>query len=237
LTSQGYCAENKIVVIPLWKTKIIEGNAVAADVLNRKTFSTADGVHTGIRPPAPIGTDYVGKGVHAPDPRFTMYHRSVGFQAEIGYGVKDLMTGLIWTQSPSSSKKSWANAVASCENLETSYVRAYGGRSISVEDWRMPTVREMNSLLAYSRGSGQIAGSNALVIPNFFTDVHSNIYWTDSLADSLCSDGQGGFYRCKIDFTIDLRYATVNHEVLDPNDQSPPQHYCWCVRGPYGIEY
>ncbi len=139
--------------MPLWKTKNIEGNAVAADVLNRKTFSTADGVHM-------------------------------------------------------------------------------GGRSISVEDWRMPTVREMNSLLAYSRCSGQIAGSNALVIPNFFTDVHSNIYWTNSLADSLCSNGQGGFYRCNIDFAVDLRYATINHEILDPNDQSPPQHYCWCVRGP-----
>ena len=234
LASNGYCADNKVVVIPLWKTKTIEGNAVPADVLSGKTFTTADGELTGIRPPAPIGTDYVGKGVHPPDPRFEIH--TYNSLEQTGYGITDLMTGLIWVKSPGQSKKTWLEAVDSCENMQTTYQATENGY-IFVNDWRMPTVREVNSLIAYSRGGGQIAGSNALVVPNFFTDVHSNIYWTASLADSLCPDGQGGVYRCNIDFTVDLRYATVIQETLDPNDQSPPQHYYWCVRGPYGIEY
>ncbi len=224
-------AADKVVVIPLFKNSKIVGDATPADVVGGKTFTSADGEHTGIRPPTPIGTDYVGKGVPPPDPRFQVFNYNGVEQA--GYGIKDLMTGLIWMKSPGSSTSTWPDAVNSCEDLITTYP-VQPNAFMSVSDWRLPTVREMSSLLDYSRGSGQVAGTNALVIPNFFTDVHNNIYWTASLIDSLCSNGQGGFYRCNIDVTVDLRYATVNHEVLD---QSPPQHFSWCVRGPYGIEY
>jgi len=99
-------AADKVVIIPLWKSNKIVGDATSADVVGGKTFTSADGEHTGIRPPAPIGTDYVGKGIHPPDPRFQV--NSYNDIEQTGYGVKDLMTGLIWMKSPGSSTSTWS---------------------------------------------------------------------------------------------------------------------------------
>jgi hypothetical protein len=212
------------------ENKNIEGNAVAADVLNGKTFSTADGIHTGIRPPAPIGTDYIGMGVHPPDPRFEVYtYNSV---EQWGYGVKDLMTGLIWMKSPGSSTSTWSDAVDSCENLITTFPVRSGYMFVS--DWRLPTVREMNSLLDYGQGAVHLSGANALVVPNFFTDVINERYWTDSGAMTPCPP-EGN--RCNIVYFVNIDVADVDRDLIDPTASNPPEHYHWCARGPYGIEY
>jgi hypothetical protein len=235
-------ADNRVVVIPLLKNKKIVGDAEPADVVQGKTFTSADGEHTGIRPPAPVSTDYVniygnvggtidGAGIDPPDPRFTMYYRSVGFQAEVGYGVNDLLTGLIWMKSPSSSEKSWPNAATSCENLETSYVPTYGARPVSVEDWRLPTVKEINSLFDYARGVSP--APNALVQPNYFSNISSGIYWTDTISMVPCSPVGT---KCNIVHVVDIDHATVSKQLIHP-DGEPPEHFYWCVRGPYGLEY
>jgi len=239
LASNGYCADNKVVVIPLWKTKTIEGNAVPADVLSGKTFTTADGELSGIRPPAPIGTDYVGKGVHPPDPRFKIFYaRSKIDPYEVeqtGYGITDLMTGLIWMKSPGQSKKTRSEAVHSCENKITTYsFFSTGYPKIYLNDWRLPTVREFNSLLDYGRGAVHVAGSTALVVPNDFSDVLHGQYWTDTGSVTPCPpDGN----RCNIVYYVNIVDADVDRALIDPTDSNPPEYYYWCVRGPYGIEY
>ncbi len=55
--------------------------------------------------------------------------------------VTDTCTGLIWQQETAPGRKSWCEALAYCENL------TLAGRS----DWRLPTVRELQSLVDYGR--------------------------------------------------------------------------------------
>jgi len=102
----GSLAADKVVVIPLLGGAV--GNATVADVVKGKTFSNKEKKNLeGIRPPAPIGTDYIGVGIHPPEPRFQV--NSYNDIEQTGYGVKDLMTGLIWMKSPGSSTSTWSD--------------------------------------------------------------------------------------------------------------------------------
>ena len=225
-------AADKVVVIPLFKNSKIAGDATPADVVKGKTFTSADGEHTGIRPPAPIGTDYVGKGVQPPDPRFQVYRGPFTAEIQTGYGVKDKMTGLIWRLSPEPDN-TYFQAKEYCMDMSTQYFPGKG-RPISVEDWRLPTVKELESLLDYGRGTVHISGDHALARPNFFTNVQPGDYWTNTMTMVPCPGGGGS--RCNIVYTVDIDGATV-HKAMLSGGQGDPQYSFLCVRGPYGIDY
>jgi len=55
--------------------------------------------------------------------------------------VSDTSTGLMWQQAGSSSSMRWEDALAYCEGLNL------GGYT----DWRLPTIKELRSLVDYSR--------------------------------------------------------------------------------------
>lgn len=57
--------------------------------------------------------------------------------------VIDNLTGLMWARMPNGNSTTWTNAMQYCEALSGD---SYGYH----EDWRMPNVREMESLLDYS---------------------------------------------------------------------------------------
>ncbi len=81
--------------------------------------------------------------------------------------VTDLSTGLTWQQGETESMK-WGAALGYCEGL------SLGGYS----DWRLPDVRELESLI-----------DNTRVYPSINTTFFPNVY-----SDNYCSDYQSFFY-------------------------------------------
>jgi len=90
---------------------------------------------------------------------FSVYVRAVrGGQTQSAYvdnsngTVTDTSTGLMW-QKASSSNKTWEEALVYCEGLNL------GGHT----DWRLPTIKELRSLVDYSRYNPAI---NTTYFPN-----------------------------------------------------------------------
>ena len=76
--------------------------------------------------------------------------------------VTDNRTGLIWQQGEP-GYMSWGEALSYCEGL------SLGGHS----DWRLPNVRELESLTDDSRYYPAMDTS-------FFPDAHSSYYWSST---------------------------------------------------------
>lgn len=73
------------------------------------------------------------------------------FTADASGTITDSATGLTWMQTDSGSGMNWEAALSYCEALD------YGGAS----DWRLPDVKELQSLVDYSR-SPATSGSAAI---------------------------------------------------------------------------
>jgi len=76
--------------------------------------------------------------------------------------ITDQATGLIWTQNDSASGMNFEAALNYCETLTT------GNRS----DWRLPNVKELQSLVDYSRSPD--ATNSAAIDPIFSTSTITN---------------------------------------------------------------
>ena len=76
--------------------------------------------------------------------------------------VSDNRTGLTWQQGEP-GQMSWGNALSYCVGL------TLGGQS----DWRLPNVKELRSLVDYTR-SGLLI--NTLLFPN----AHASHYWSST---------------------------------------------------------
>ena len=88
---------------------------------------------------------------------------AAGSYADNGDGtVSDTSTGLMWQQAGSSSSMDWEDALAYCEGLNL------GGYS----DWRLPTFKELHSLVDYSRYRPAI---NTTYFPN-----NASEYWSST---------------------------------------------------------
>ena len=95
------------------------------------------------------------KGVARPNPRFTIH-------ADTNC-VLDNLTGLIWARNANlAGIMNWSNAVVYCENLD------YGGQT----DWRLPNIKELNSLIDYSNFNP------ALPTDHPFAGVQGSLYWS-----------------------------------------------------------
>lgn len=224
-------AEDRTVIIPLWHQE--HYSATSGDVLDGKTFTNNHGSATGLRPLTPIATDHIGPGIQPPQPRFEVLRLPFVVTPQAGYGARDRLTGLVWRLAPESAKKTFAEASDFCEDLETRYQLSFASRPIGVSDWRLPTIREMESLLDYSRAGITLSGSNALAIPNFFTGVQNGEYWTATRTYWVTCNS---YPFCQLDYVVDIVQATTRQETFDPRADNP-KHYLWCVRGPYGIPY
>ncbi len=119
----------------------------------RKTGQTA----TAPLNPAPAGSDGdVRLGVMWPVPRFTT--NSVGTTNDIV--ILDRLTGLMWTKqmNVSGTTMSWNDAVDFCNGLNAAN---YGGYN---HGWRLPSVRELQSLLDYGRMSTALPVGHPFVL-------------------------------------------------------------------------
>jgi hypothetical protein len=102
--------------------------------------------------------------------------------------VLDTGTGLMW-QAAAPEPYTWAKALSYCENL------SLGEQS----DWRMPTIKELDSIVDLSR-------SNPTINTDFFPDAVGSVYWSSTTwnlaADTAwCMDLYNGsdFLTSKID--------------------------------------
>ncbi|HYD63981.1 DUF1566 domain-containing protein [Azospirillum sp.] len=64
--------------------------------------------------------------------------------------VSDLNTGLTWAQAPTTSKLTWSAAVSNGDSL------VLGGH----DDWRLPTIKELYSLIKFSGSTGSSAATS-----------------------------------------------------------------------------
>jgi hypothetical protein len=108
------------------------------------------------------------RGVSWPNPRFV----------DNGDGtITDRMTGLIWLKFSGIGGQNWSDAITYCENLTT-----------GANDWRMPNIRELMSLMNYSRDLGGWLQSQG------FTGLMRSYFTSTTPADSAgCSlDSENG---------------------------------------------
>lgn len=84
--------------------------------------------------------------------------------------VTDHLTGLIWEQIPNPNSNVWEQALIYAENL------SIAGKT----DWRLPNIKELQSLSDYKIGSPSIDNL-------FFTTILPNKYWSSTSLPNLTS--------------------------------------------------
>ncbi len=170
--------------------------ALPAEVLKGKTYwglsSGAWGPQVGTAAAASVpktgqATPYSGgddgeyqKGAAWPNPRFT--DNSDGT-------VTDNLTGLIWLKDANCfGKRSWATALTDANKLNNGECSLSDG---SVEgDWRLPNVREMQSLIHYGFWDPAVpntAGTGKWTAGAPFSGVQSDYYWSSTTYPSWTS--------------------------------------------------
>ena len=141
----------------------------------------------------PGDDSFYQKGVVWPAPRFEYVTGTANAV------VKDLLTGLMWTtDADTDGTKTWANSISYCEALTT------GGYT----DWRLPNVKELESLTNYGTYP-------SLPIGHLFINGGGNAYWTSS---TLSGDNGYAYY-------INRTYGGVSY------DPKTTLHYVHAVRG------
>jgi quinol monooxygenase YgiN len=103
-------------------------------------------------------------GAPSPTPRFR----------DEGNGtVTDRLTGLIWLKNANAfGEVPWDQALANANNLASGSQGLTDGSRAG--DWRLPNIRELRSLIDYSRVNPILPAGHP------FTDVQSAIYWTST---------------------------------------------------------
>jgi hypothetical protein len=144
------------------------------------------------------------KGVASPTPRFT----------DNGNGtVTDNLTGLVWMKNASNvgavgfGLKTWADALTAANSLKSGDAGLSDGSKEG--DWRLPNVRELQSLIDY----GHLDPAIPAVHP--FTGVQSWYYWSSTTY---------------VDGTLNAWDVGFNDGGVFRNSKTS-SYYVWCVRG------
>jgi hypothetical protein len=167
------------------------GDAAVGDIVSGKK-AWVDGVEltgTGVNlsDPAPVpktgqtasyatGDDGdLENGVAWPTPRFT----------DNGNGtVTDNLTGLIWLKNANCfGQRTWTTALSDANSLENGSCGLTDGSSAG--DWRLPNVRELQSLVDYGLDDPCLPSGHP------FTVVQSNAYWSSTTYASSTTQAWG----------------------------------------------
>jgi hypothetical protein len=142
-------------------------------------------------------------GVASPTPRFT----------DNGNGtVTDNLTGLIWMKNANAfGEKTWDQAVIVAKNLKTGDDGTGLTDGSKAGDWRLPNLREFQSLIDYGRMNPALPDNHP------FTGVQAWYYWTST---TYASDTTLAW-----DMGIGISGQTQGFQKVNGDD------YVWCVRG------
>jgi len=77
--------------------------------------------------------------------------------------ITDNLTELVWQKAPNTQTQNWENALVYAENLALA----------NVSDWRLPNIKELQSLNDESR-------TNPSINPLFFPSIGVNNYWSST---------------------------------------------------------
>jgi len=196
-------------------------NLVAANIVSGKTIFGVAGSASAAANPAPVpktGATADTTGVNFPNPRFTV---------NAGCTVTDNLTGLMWLKDANlaatvsydpdvtgNGKVQWSNANALVTALNTG---SYTANNCGYTDWRLPTVRELYSLIHfgyYNPALSDTAGTAKWTAGNPFISVRSDYYWSATIA----ADSPSGAW------IVYLGYSHVGNAVKTTT------YYVWPVR-------
>ncbi len=121
--------------------------------------------------------------------------------------VMDNFTGLVWTQNANLfSRQNWDGALASCNGLANG---SYGLRDgSSMNDWRLPNVKELQSLIDYSRYDPALPDHP-------FANVQPFYYWSSTTYAGITSYGW---------------YVSLYNGSMLNDAKIIPLNFVWCVR-------
>jgi len=188
------CAEDNFYVVPAMKGKY----APVPQTGQTNSLVTGD-------------DGYWKKGVAWPTPRFTDNQNGT---------VTDNLTGLIWMKNASNigadgfGVKTWADAISAANGLHTGQYGLTDGSKAG--DWRLPNIRELQSLVDYGRG-GAVSGP-AVPVPNpFIGVVWENRYWSSTSENASLPN---------LAWWLGFDLGFVGTDDKDENF-----YLVWCVRG------
>lgn len=148
------------------------------------------------------------KGVAWPTPRFTDNNNGT---------VTDKLTGLIWTKNAAAfGTKAWADALTAANGLASGTIPGLTDGS-KKGDWRLPNVRELQSLIDYkfknpalpnTLGTGQWAEGDP------FQGVQSSYYWSSSTSAHNTTTAWYVYF----------------YDGSTYYDDKSSYHFVWCVR-------
>ncbi len=138
-------------------------------------------------------------GVEWPSPRFT----------DNGDGtVTDNLTGLVWLENANCfGTRNWTGALSDANGLATGSCGLTDGSSAG--DWRLPNVRELQSLIDYG------VDFPALPDGHPFTGVESTTYWSST----------ANAYYTSYAWSVYLSFGSVSYGSMSNT------YYVWPVRG------
>uniref|UniRef100_UPI0040476E6D Lcl C-terminal domain-containing protein n=1 Tax=Mariniflexile sp. TaxID=1979402 RepID=UPI0040476E6D len=105
--------------------------------------------------------------------------KKMAYQNNGDGAIKDLNTGLVWQEIPTSEGFDWQGAKEYCENLEL------GG----YDDWRMPTAKELFSISDFREGWPYLDTTYFSLVNNENVDK-SEQYWTSNKYVGHTEEGQ-----------------------------------------------
>jgi hypothetical protein len=139
--------------------------------------------------------------------------------------VTDNLTGLVWMKHASdkanfrgfAAQTSWADACAACNALEDGEHGLTDGSHPG--DWRLPNVRELQSLIDYSQYTPPLPAGHPFLGVHPFVGEGSSNYWSSTTEPSLTGDWASAWA-----VSFDYGDAFVYLKSYDG-------YYVWCVRG------
>jgi hypothetical protein len=116
--------------------------------------------------------------------------------------VTDTETGLMWQQDES-GYMNWESALSYCENLELA----------GYNDWRLPNINELQSLVDYSKFEPAIDKS-------FFPNAMSSYYWSSTTGSSYTGSA----------WDVDFSHGYVSYGYVDDGHSKSFSYYVRAVR-------
>ena len=151
--------------------------------------------------------------------RFKSGNQQTGIQCPIGQEIEsDTLTGLTWVKNPNLfGKKNWQAALEAVNAMNGSENSVIGYHFCGYNDWRLPTIQELLSLMNYGV-KDQAAWFNSVG----FSNVLPAPYWSSTISQNNSEAWLISFY----DNPNQGYFAGTVSTII----QNIP-HYVWPVRG------